>query len=157
MKCAVVYYSNSGNTKRIAEEIGRRFSAELIFVEPEVPYGGFLSAVARVVREHKNPEDPRPKQARADLSSYDLLFLGFPVWAGTMPRFMQAFVRNSAPSGKTVIPFATAMGTGKDSALATVRALLPDCEVADYFYTSMREKPDVEAWLEGVAKKYGNA
>ncbi len=155
MKCAVVYYSNSGKTKRIAEAVGRRFGAELLFVEPERPYGGFLSAVARVVREHKDPEDPRPKLARADLSSYDLIFLGFPVWAGTMPRFLQAFVRNCAPCGKVVIPFATAMGTGRDSALAAVRALLPDCEVADSLYTNLREKPNVDAWLEGIARKYG--
>ena len=50
MKCAVIYYSKTGVTKRIADQIQAKFNADVYLVEPEKAYGGFLSSVARVVR-----------------------------------------------------------------------------------------------------------
>ena len=155
MKCAVIYYSHTGNAGRIAEAIRARFAAELFFVEPEVPYGSFVAAVARVVREHARAEDPPFRTEVADFSRFDLIFLGFPVWAGEMPRFLRRYVRSCDLSGKTVAPFAVAMGTGKDSALRSVRALLPDSTIAPYYYANLREKPDLDAWLDAVAAKCG--
>ena len=51
MKCAVIYYSKTGVTKRIADLVQKQFNADIYLVEPEKAYGGFLSSVARVVGE----------------------------------------------------------------------------------------------------------
>ena len=93
---------------------------------------------------------PALKTAPADFSAYDTVFIGFPVWAATIPDFLQEYIRQADLAGKRVIPFATAGNNGRDESLAALKALLPDSEITDYFYTSMVEKADADAWLEGI-------
>ncbi len=154
MKYAILYFSNSGNTRQIAEAIREKFPADVFIVKPAQEYGSFAQAVARVVRETMQKKEPAYEGQAADLSGYDVVFLGFPVWAGTMPQFMQAYVKDCGLSRQKVIPFVTAAGTGKASALQTVHTLLPDADISDYFFTSKREKADRDAWLDSLAKKF---
>ena len=151
MKCAIIYYSLSGNTAKTAKAVQKRFGADMFFIEPEKAYGAFIPSVARVVKEKLTKKEPAPKTEPADFSAYDIVFVGFPVWAGTVPQFMQNYLKACDLSGKRVIPFATARGSGKDSSLKTVKALLPGSDVTDYLFTSMIEKPDVAAWLDKIA------
>ena len=150
MKAAVVYYSRSGITKKIAEKVQAKFHADMIFVEPEKKYGSFPSAIIRVIREKKGKITPAPKTPAADFSGYDTVFVGFPVWAATIPDFLQEYLRRADLAGKRVIPFATAGNNGREESLAALKALLPESEITDYFYTSMKEKADEDAWLEGI-------
>ena len=150
MKAAVVYYSRSGITKKIAEKVRAKFNADMIFVEPEKAYKGFASSIIRVIGEKKGKKTPAPKTPAADFSAYDIVFIGFPVWAATIPDFLQEYIRQADLRGKRVIPFATAGNNGKEESLAALKALLPDSEITDYFYTSMKEKADADAWLEGI-------
>ena len=150
MKAAVIYYSRSGITKKIAEKVQAKFHADMIFVEPEKKYGSFPSAIIRVIREKKGKKAPAAKTPAADFSGYDIVFIGFPVWAATVPDFLQEYLRRADLAGKRVIPFATAGNNGREESLAALKALLPDSEITDYFYTSMTEKADADAWLEGI-------
>ncbi len=151
MKCAVVYYSKTGVTKRIADQIQAKFNADIYLVEPEKAYGGFLSAVARVVGEKISRKGSALKTAVSDFAPYDTVFIGFPVWAGTVPDFLQEYIRKANLAGKRVIPFATASANGKESSLKTLKNLLPDSNITDYFYTSRTQKSDVQAWLAGIS------
>lgn len=148
MKCAVIYYSKSGVTKKIAEAVKDKFKADLYFVEPEEAYGSYISAVARVGREKLTKKPPVLKTKPEDFSAYDVIFIGFPVWYGTMPSFQQEYISKCDLKGKTVIPFATAGANGRESSLKTVKELLPDSDVKHYLYISRGKKADVEQWLE---------
>lgn len=150
MKAAVIYYSRSGITKKIAEKVQAKFNADMIFVEPEKKYGSFPSTIIRVIREKKGKKAPAAKTPAADFSGYDIVFIGFPVWAATVPDFLQEYLRRADLAGKRVIPFATAGNNGREESLAALKALLPESEITDYFYTSMKEKADEDAWLEGI-------
>ncbi len=150
MKAAVVYYSRSGVTKKIAEMVQAKFNADMVFVEPEKAYGNFAASIIRVIREKTGKKNPAPKTPPADFSVYDTVFIGFPVWAATVPDFLQEYIRRADLAGKRVIPFATAGNNGRDESLAALKALLPDSEITDYFYTSMKEPADADAWLEGI-------
>ena len=150
MKCAVIYYSKSGVTKKIAEKVKAAFDADIYSVEPEKPYGSYLSAVVRAGLEKLAGKPAALKTAAADFSSYDLVFIGFPVWYGTLPDFLQEYVRGAGIAGKRVIPFATAGANGKEGSLKTLKKLLPDSEITDYFFTSNREPADADAWIKGI-------
>lgn len=149
MKTAVIYYSRSGVTKTIADKIQKKFGSDLYSVEPEKGYGNYLSAVIRYGRERKNGSVPLKTRA-ADFSSYDVVFIGFPVWYGTMPSFLQDYVEAANLSGKRVIPFATAGANGKESSLRTVKEILPDSTVTDYFYATHSQLGNADAWLDGL-------
>lgn len=151
MKYAVVYFSLTGETEKIARAIAERFGAELFPVEPQEDYGGFARAVARVVAERLRGKSPAAKTPPRDFTGYDVVFIGFPVWAGTMPAFMQDYIRACRFGKQTVIPFVTAAGTGKLSALQTVGELLPGASIEHYYFTSKPAPMDAQAWLSGVA------
>ena len=150
MKAAVIYYSRSGITKKIAEKIQARFGADMYFVEPEKAYGNMASAILRVIREKARKKTPAVKTETTDFSAYDTVFIGFPVWAATMPDFFREYLSRTDLAGKRVIPFATAGNNGRESSLQALKELLPGSEITDYFYTSMKEKADEDAWLEGI-------
>ncbi len=154
MKYAVIYYSKSGVTKKIADTIKDRFGADMYFVEPEDAYGSYISAVARVGKEKFTKKNPGLKTQPSDYSTYDVVFIGFPVWYSTMPSFEQEYVSKCDLAGKTVIPFATAGANGKESSLETVKKLCPDSKVKYYLYSSMMKKADVNAWLDEIEKEW---
>ena len=150
MNTAVIYYSKSGTTEKFAKKIQERTGADIYFVEPDKSYGGYLSSVAAVAVEKLTKKLARPKNAVADFSGYDVIFIGFPVWYSTAPRFVQDYVKACDLSGKRVIPFVTAGANGRDSSYKTIKELLPDCDITDYFYTSKAKKADAAAWLDGL-------
>ena len=147
MKFAVIYYSKSGITKGIAEKIQAKKAADLFLVEPEDAYGSYISSIARVGKEKLTGKTARLKTKVSDFSSYDVIFIGFPVWYGTLPSFLQEYIRQCDLKGKRIIPFTTAGANGRESALKTLQELLPYSIITDCFYTSMIKKADAEKWL----------
>lgn len=154
MKSAVIYYSRSGITKEIAEKVKAVFGSDMYFVEPEKAYGGYLSAVLRNGAEKLRKKATAVSTPVADLSSYDIIFVGFPVWYGTMPDFMQEYVKKCGVKGKKIIPFATAGANGKESSLATVKQLFIGCDVSDYFYTTKPKSGDADKWIKTLKQKF---
>ena len=150
MKTAVIYYSKSGVTEKIAKKIQGKTGATLYFVEPDKSYGGYLSSVVAVAGEKLTKKMSKPKTTVADFEDYDVIFIGFPVWYSTAPQFVQDYIKACNLSGKRVIPFVTAGANGKDSSYKTVKELVPDSEITDYFYTSNLKKADADAWLDGI-------
>ena len=150
MKAAVIYYSRTGITKKIAEKIQAKFGADLYFVEPVKPYGNMALSILRVIREKKTGKAPALKTEISDFSAYDTVFVGFPVWAETMPDFLREYLSKADLKGKRVIPFASAGNNGREKSLQAVRDVLPDSEITDYLYTCMREMADAAAWLESI-------
>lgn len=148
MNCAVVYYSKSGTTKKIAEKIQKKKEADLFLVEPEEAYGNYLSAVVRVGKEKLTKKEVKLKTEISDFADYDVIFIGFPVWYGTLPRFLQEYINKCNFKDKRIIPFATAGANGKESSFDTLKALLPGSKIRDYFYTSKVKKADVDKWLD---------
>ena len=150
MNCAVIYYSRSGITKAIADKVAAAFDADMFFVEPEKAYGNYASSVIRVIGEKVGKKERLLKTPVSDFSAYDTVFIGFPVWAGTVPDFMKEYLRQADLSGKRVIPFATAGANGRESSLNAIKSLCPKSNVADYFYTSMTKRADADAWIKGL-------
>ena len=150
MNCAVIYYSRSGVTKAIADKVAAAFDADMFFVEPEKAYGNYASSVIRVIGEKVGKKERLLKTPVSDFSAYDTVFIGFPVWAGTVPDFMQEYLRQADLSGKRVIPFATAGANGRESSLNAIKSLCPKSNVTDYFYTSMTKRADADTWIKGL-------
>jgi len=154
MKSAVIYYSRGGVTKSIAEKIRNAFGSDMYFVKPEKAYGGYLSAVLRNGTEKLRKKAAEVSTPVADFSDYDVIFVGFPVWYGTMPDFMQEYIKKCGKvKGKVVVPFATAGANGKESSLATVKQLFSECTVSDYFYTTKPKDGGADEWIEKLKEK----
>ncbi len=128
----VAYYSASGTTKAVAEKIAGILGADLLAIEPDAPYSSadldWTNKQSRVCREHDiifggkangtataadvNKLSVTLKSAAPDLSRYDTVFIGYPIWWGIAAWPADAFAAQNDFSGKTVIPFSTAMSSG---------------------------------------------
>lgn len=113
-KTLVVYYSASGNTERVAQDIAAAIGADLFAIEPAQPYTDadldWTNSDSRVSREHEDESlrnVPLKTTEVVDWDSYDTVFIGYPIWWGIAAWPVDNFVKENDFSGKTVIPFAT--------------------------------------------------
>lgn len=113
----VAYFSASGVTERVAERLAEAAGAELFKIEPKVPYTDadldWKNDGSRSSVEMKNPAfRPEIRENTLDMSRYDTIFVGYPVWWYVAPTVINTFLEDLDLSGKTVIPFATSGGSG---------------------------------------------
>lgn len=111
-KVLVVYFSASGNTKRVAETIADNQKGTLFEIKPSQPYTdadlNYRDDNSRVVKEHAQPQlRPAYDGDVADWDSYDTVYIGYPLWWQQAPHVVYTFVENHNFEGKTVIPFCT--------------------------------------------------
>ena len=129
-KILVAYFSASGVTKRAAEEIAAETGADLYEIVPAQPYTrADLDWTDRSSRSTLEMKDPgcRPEIAEeADVSGYDVVFVGFPVWWYVEPRIVDTFLESRDFSEKILIPFATSGGSGISGAEKSMKAHCPN-------------------------------
>ena len=150
MKSIVLYYSQTGNTEIIAKRIAKDFGAELLKIEPDIVYGGFLSSCVRVIGDRMRKDLPTYVTEIPDLTEYDTVFVGFPIWAADAPDFVQAFLKDCDLAGKRVIPFATSRMTGIEGAVDTLTVLCEGASVEHPFFFGVRKRDNYRAWLAEV-------
>lgn len=111
----VVYFSATGNTKAAAETLAKMQGADLYEIVPEQPYTAedlnYNDRSTRATVE-QNDENARPAIAGSvdNIEAYDVIYVGFPIWWGDMPRILYTFLDSYDLSGKTIAPFATSGG-----------------------------------------------
>ena len=129
-KVLVLYYSQTSNTKVVAEEIANRMSADIEAIEAVEPYDGdFQATIQRCMQERELDVLPAIQPMKADLSQYDVVFIGYPVWFGTYAPPIATFLGNVDLSGKKIVPFCTFGSGGLESSIADIKAKQPNAEV----------------------------
>ncbi len=107
----VTYFSWSGSTKNLAEEIQRQTHADIYRIEPLVPYTTDYQTLAYEISNKEKEENARPalKDTLSTLNDYDIIFVGCPVWWFDAPMIIHSFLECKDYNfvGKTVIPFCT--------------------------------------------------
>ena len=129
-KVLVLYYSQSANTKALAEELASRLGADLEEVVPVEPYAGtYQDVVERSRLEREQGILPEVEPVKADIASYDIVFLGYPIWFGTYALPMASALAQMDLNGKKVVPFCTFGSGGLISSSKDLQALFPEAEV----------------------------
>ncbi len=107
----VTYFSWSGSTMNLAEEIQRQTNADIYRIEPLVPYTSDYQTLAYQISNKEKEENARPalKDTLTTLNDYDIIFVGCPVWWYDAPMVVHSFLecKDYNFAGKTVIPFCT--------------------------------------------------
>ena len=155
-KTLVAYFSASGVTAAAAEKAAEAIGADLHEIAPLQRYTdadlNWMDSKSRTTLESKNP-DCRPALAPTDLdvSSYDTILLGFPVWWYVEPRIIDTFLEAYDFAGKTVIPFATSSssGMGQSGTLLSEMAGTGDWQDGQRF-SSGASQSDVADWVSGL-------
>jgi flavodoxin len=114
-KSIVVYFSATGNTRKVAETASKALGAELLEIKPAQPYTeadlDYNNENSRVSKDHKNPK-ARPAVAnQADLSGYDTVVVAYPIWWGKEPPVVDTFMEHAKVDGKNMIALCTAFSS----------------------------------------------
>jgi flavodoxin len=116
-KKLVAYFSASGVTTELAKALAEAAGADLYEIKPKVPYSSadldWRNDKSRSSLEMKD-QTSRPAIANknANITAYDVVFVGFPVWWHVAPTIINMFLESYDFSGKTIVPFATSGGGG---------------------------------------------
>lgn len=135
-KALVAYFSASGVTARLAKTLSQAVDGDLFEICPSEPYSdadlNWMDKKSRSTRE-MNDASSRPAIAAkaADMSQYDVVFVGFPIWWYEAPRIIQSFLESYDFSGKTIVPFATSGGSGLGKTASILRKSVPDARVLE--------------------------
>ena len=134
MEKLIAYFSVSGVTKRAAEQLACLTGADLYEIRPEKPYSreglAWRNKQSRRSLEMMDPSS-RPALAKSvpDVSSYDMVYIGFPVWWGVAPRPVNTFIESAHLEGRPVYIFATSGGSGIDYALNDMKKNYPSLDI----------------------------
>lgn len=129
-KVLVLYYSQTSNTKAVAQEIAARLGADMEEVVPVKAYDGdFQATIERCMKEREEGTIPEIQPIAADLTKYDVIFLGYPIWFGTYAPPVAAVLNKIDFSGKKVVPFCTFGSGGLDSSIKDLAAKQPNAEI----------------------------
>lgn len=117
MKKLVAYFSASGTTKQVATRLAQAIGADIFEIEPTVPYTDedldWTNKHSRSTVEMGNHNSrPAVKTKLDNISQYDTIFVGFPIWWYIAPTIINTFLEQYDLSGITIVPFATSGGSG---------------------------------------------
>ena len=129
-KTLVAYFSATGTTAGVARHIADATGADLYEIRPAQPYTeADLDWTDKRSRSTLEMKDGACRPAIAgelpDLSGYDTVLLGFPVWWYVEPRIVDAFLDGCDIAGRTIVPFATSGGSGIEKAAANLKSGYP--------------------------------
>ena len=131
-KVIVVYFSRTGNTRPLAEYIADELDADTYEIQARIPYSDDDIKHYTDCRADREQNDPssRPEIAGGlpDLSVYDIVFLGYPIWHGQAPKIIYTFLENVDAGGKLIVPFCTSGSSPIGSSATNLHSLVSGAE-----------------------------
>jgi flavodoxin len=155
-KILVVYFSHTGNTRKVATEIHEQAGGDIFRIELAVPYSDDMEAlVKRKNEELASGKMPQLKAKVEKIESYDVIFLGYPIWAMTAPPPVRSFIESHNLEGKIVVPFCTHDGYGQGNSVDVIKQLLSaNVKVLESFDVKGSDadsaKQRIKSWLEKI-------
>ena len=148
-----------GNTQILAEYITEQVGADSFHIETITPYPTNYDACCDVAKQElADKARPEINGSVENIDSYDIVFLGYPIWWGDMPMAVYTFMESYDFSDKVIIPFNTHEGSGSSGTYSKIKSALPNANVLDGMaiqgITAQAFNSDtgqtVRSWLDGL-------
>lgn len=171
-KCLIAYFSRPGNnyvggrivnlpvgnTEVVAKKIQEMTKGDLFRIEAVNAYPADYTETTEVAqRELRANARPKLTGHLESRASYDVIFLGYPNWWGTMPMPVFTFLEEYDLSGKTIVPFCTHEGSGLGHSVSDIKKTCPSSTILDGLVIrggDVRNAQDeVSGWLQGLGMK----
>ena len=131
-KVLVVYFSQSGNTQKLAKLISDRVGGDFVRIETVQTYPTEYNELADFAKnERDNNIKPELKDLGINIDDYDTIFIGYPIWWYQMPMPMYTFFDTYNFDGKTIVPFNTHEGSGNSGTYDDIKELEPKAKVLE--------------------------
>ena len=134
-RSVVVYFSVTNNTEKIAERIARLSDSDIIEIVPLEPYTDedidFNSTTNRAYKEQHTKQTRPLIRNDIDVSKYNKIYLGYPIWWGTNPKIILSFIDQTDLSNKEIVPFCTSGGTDITNSINELRRYKKGLNIKD--------------------------
>lgn len=159
-KTLVVYYSQTGTTKQVADEISRLLNVDIDSIVAVESYGyDYDATIARWLKEREDSVKVAIKPMNLNVNDYDTIFVGFPIWGGTYASPVATWLADNNLEGKTVITFATFGSGGIEGATNDVASAQPGATVEEGYGVRAariaKAPKEIERWLIEKGYKKG--
>ncbi len=154
-KVLVAYFSATGNTEKAAGYIAQETGGTLYEIVPQIPYTEDDLKYYTDCRADKEQNDPLARPAISgsveDMASYEVIFLGYPIWHGQAPKIIYTFLESYGFSGKTIIPFCTSASSGMGNSANNLHGLVSGATwLSGERFASNVAQSAVQNWLNGL-------
>lgn len=157
-KVLVAYFSATGTTKKVAEDLAQVFDAKLFEIEPVKPYTeedlDWKNENSRSSIEMAKDQSIRPeiKNKVNDINKYDVVFLGYPIWWYIAPTIINTFLDENNLDGKTVYCFATSGGSPIEPCVENLKKQYPKINWQSGKLLNNVTTNELEAWKKEIEK-----
>lgn len=157
-KILVAYFSATGTTARAAEKLGAAVGGDLYPIAPAQPYTSadldWNNKRSRSSVEMNDPKmRPAIKSKKENIGTYDVVFIGYPIWWDLVPRIINTFIEGHSLKGKTVVPFATSGGSSIGNSATVLKKTYPDLNWKEGRLLNRTDEKAIRAWLDVIAVK----
>ena len=152
----VAYFSATGTTEQVAQQTAEILGADIYEIVPEEPYTEEDLAYYTGGRADQEQDDPSARPAIngnvEDMSQYDTVLLGYPIWHGQAPRIIGTFLESYDFAGKTIIPFCTSHSSGVGSSAENLHELCPDTVnwIGGTRFSGDTSREEIVDWISSV-------
>ena len=156
-KVLVVYFSATGTTRQVAKQIAKTADADICEIAPANPYSSadldWTNKQSRSSVEMNNLKArPAIKPFSVDMSKYDFVFLGYPIWWDLAPRTLNTFIETADLTGKTVIPFATSGSSTIANSVAVLKQSYPNIKWQTGKLLNHVSEKEIGTWVSETIK-----
>lgn len=131
-KALVIYYSQSNTTRTVAQEIQKQLNCDIAEIECVEPYtGDFGQTIQRWQKEQQEGTLPEVKPLAKNISDYDVIFLGYPIWGGSYAPPVASLLKTTDFGGKKLVPFCTFGSGGLNTSVAALQQNAQNAQIQD--------------------------
>lgn len=141
----VAYFSHTGNTEAVAEQIAERTGGTLAQIQRAEDYADLQQEAEEEILQGVRPEITVSVD---NVEEYDTIFVGYPIWWDEAPAMIATFLESYDFSGKTIVPFCTSASDSIDNSLHIFSELCPEAAIAEGL--TANDEADIEPWLQGL-------
>ncbi len=148
-KVLIAYFSWGGNTRKIANQIHEDVGGDIFEIKTVKPYPTEYKPTTEVgKREVEENSRPAIADKVENMTDYNVIFIGYPIWWHTAPMAVYTFMESYDLSGKVIIPFCTSGGSDLAESMPAIRQLVPNAKIVDGI--TANDSRDVEPWLKKI-------
>ena len=152
-KILVAYFSATGTTARAARTVANISGGELYTITPEKPYTdadlNWNDKKSRSSVEMNNPQArPALGGKKLDISNYDVIFIGYPIWWNLAPRIINTFIESQEWKGKIIIPFATSGSSSITNSVAQLKQSYPNFDWKEGKLLNRADENIIRTWIQ---------
>ena len=132
MKILVTYFSRTGTTETVAKHIQSLTGGTLFEIKTVNPYpSDYNACLAQATEELRANSRPQLSTHVNGIDSYDIIFIGYPIWWGDSPMAIRTFLEEYDFSNKTLIPFCTSGSSGINTSVQSIKKLCPESKIPE--------------------------